>query len=136
MGDEVIHLHVISNKERLILREIGFDVSDLHWNKEYYIEALLMAAKILQDNPNIKGYFCEDSWVFDPFVYQTASDGEPYSAFDFLADDLIIGERFFVGDAKVDNKYYKQYEFALKSKRRKLLHEKGEFMPKNLFKIF
>jgi hypothetical protein len=42
----------------------------------------------------------------------------------------LVGQRFLVGEAKADNDYSKQYEFALRSPRRMELHKKGEFTPK------
>jgi len=130
IGDVVLHLHIISNNEREDLIELGFDVPYKHFDKSYYIDALCQANKILQSNPESIGLFCEDSWVFDPAVHKIASDGKPYASFSFLKDDILVGERFFVGDVRPDNNYCKQYDFALRSPRRLKLHQKGEFNPK------
>lgn len=130
IGDKVIHLHVISNNERIELKKEKFDVSHNHWVKDYYIDALLKVAEILQSNQQVKGYFCEDSWVFDPFVHNTASDGKPYCSFTFLSDNLLVGNRYFVGDATPDGKYWKQFEFSTRSKRRKDFYHSGEYTPK------
>jgi len=129
-GDQVLHLHVISNGEREDLAGLGFPVPYKHWDKSYYIEALNLANQILQSNPESIGLFCEDSWVFDPAVHKMASDGKPYASFNFLEDDAMVGERFFVGDARPNNDYYKQYDFALRSPRRLKLHQSGEYSPK------
>lgn len=130
LGDVVLHLHVISNGEREDLAALGFPVSYKHWDKSYYIEVLHFANEILQSNPASIGLFCEDSWVFDPAIHKVASDGKPYASFNFLNDDILVGERFFVGDVKPDNDYYKQYDFALRSPRRLKLHQNGEYSPK------
>ncbi|MFW5702450.1 MAG: hypothetical protein ACOCXP_00605 [Candidatus Dojkabacteria bacterium] len=130
IGDEVIHLHVISNNERQRLKQYRFDVPYDHWDESYYLEAVMTVNRLLQSNPESLGLFCEDSWVFDPKVHEVASDGRPYASFNFLANDLLVGERYFVGEAKPDNQYYRQYEFSLRSPRRLDLHKKGEFMPK------
>jgi len=129
INDEVIHMHVISNKERIRLHDLGFNVPYEHWEKAYYLEALNIIDELLQSNSSSHGLFCEDSWVFDPKIHEMASDGKPYASFSFLADDKLVGERYFVGIAKPDNKYYKQYEFSLRSPRRLKLHQNGEFIP-------
>jgi hypothetical protein len=130
LGDEVIHLHVISNSERRRLQEMGFNVPFSHWDKRYYMEALVTIHTLLQSNSESIGLFCEDSWVFDPAIHEIASDGKPYASFSFLKDNRLTGERFFVGEAKPDNDYFKQYEFSLKSPRRKEFYKKGEYTPK------
>ena len=130
LGDIVLHLHVVSNGEREDLAALEFPVPFKHWDKSYYTEALRFANEILQSNPASIGLFCEDSWVFDPAIHKISSDGKPYASFSFLKDDILIGERFFVGDVRPDNDYYKQYDFALRSPRRLKLHQKGEYNPK------
>jgi len=130
LGDQVIHLHVISNNERGDLEQLGFPVPYKHWDKQYYVEALALVDGLLQSNPRSIGLFCEHSWVFDPALHRVASDGKSLVSFDFLGDDELVGERFFVGLALPDNAYFKQYEFALRSPRRLKLHRQGEFTPK------
>ncbi|HSW97258.1 MAG TPA: hypothetical protein VLF89_05520 [Candidatus Saccharimonadales bacterium] len=130
LGDEVIHLHVVSNSERKDLQAMSFNVPFAHWDKSYYTGALNSINNLLQSNVESIGLFCEDSWVFDPAIHEIASDGKPYASFSFLKDDRLTGERFFVGEAKSDNNYFKQYEFSLKSPRRKAFYNKGEFIPK------
>ncbi|MBD3362713.1 hypothetical protein GF362_03270 [Candidatus Dojkabacteria bacterium] len=134
-SSQVLHLHVISNNERYELTRFGYSVPHAHWVVEYYVDALIKASQVLNSNPDIKGYFCEDSWVFDPFVYNKASDGRPYCRFTFLKDNLLVGRRYFVGDALPNGKYWKQFEFSTRNKRRKHFYKTGEYKPKT-FGIF
>lgn len=130
IGDQVLHIHIISNGEREDLMKLGFPVPFKHWDKSYYTQMLKLANQILQSNPKSLGLFCEDSWVFDPFIHGIASDGKPYVSFNFLADDNLVGERFFVAEPKPDNDYCKQFDFALRSPRRLDFYNSGEFTPK------
>jgi hypothetical protein len=129
-GDVLVHLHVVSNLERKDLQALGFDVPYAHWDETYYLDALRRIDAMLQSNPASIGLMCEDSWVFDPDLHLVASDGKPLVTFSFMKDKAMAGERFFVGEAKPDNAYAKQFEFALRSPRRRWLHKSGEYTPK------
>ncbi len=130
-GDEVIHLHVISNQEREQWKMAGLSVPSLHWEESQYRVALRTIARLVQNNPRVAGLFCQDSWVFDPALHNVAADGRALAAFDFLRDDTLVGERFFAGNITADGPLASQFEFALRNPRRRQLFERGEYMPRS-----
>lgn len=128
-GASVIHLHIISNQEREKWNQVGLSVPDLHWCESYYRDALAVAAHAVSHS-HILGLFCQDSWVFDPALFGLASDGKPFAAFSWLANEALVGERFFVAPIEPNGPYASQFEFAMRSPRRRDLYERGEFRPR------
>jgi len=79
IGDQVVHIHIISNKERQErLKKTNFNIPYKHLDKEYYFNALKNIADLIKENNQLKGLFCDVSWVFDPNLHKTASDGKPF----------------------------------------------------------
>lgn len=130
VGGRVICRHTISDNGRRRLKEIGFSVPFDHWDKEYVIDALITISEMLKKVKDIKGVFTEDSWLYDPDIYNIASDGKPYVAFTFFNDDRLKGHVFYRGIATKNNEFKKHYLFATRNARRKMLADNGEFVPK------
>ncbi len=119
VGDDVIHLHVISNRGRQRLKAMGFDVPRDHWHESYYRDMLSKCAEIMKMNPKVRGLFCDSSWVHNPFNFQTAPDGKPFVSFTFLENKLLTGETIDITDCLSQRDYQSQVEFAVRSPRRK-----------------
>lgn len=126
VGDHVVQRHVISNAERIILKECGLNTPHDHWDKQYYVESMRLIQEIVKSNPNCVGIISDGSWIYNPKLYEIAEDGEPYASFTFLKDDKLTGHRFFYMTALPGNEQENQYLFATSSPRRKRYVEEGK----------
>ncbi len=123
IGNSVVHRHVISNKERLALKQYGITTPFEHWDRAYYEDAMRKIRQIVKSNPECVGIVSEGSWVYNPKLYEIADDGKPYATFTFLREDKLVGHRFFDHKAsKVDP----QFDFATRNERRKAYVENGK----------
>lgn len=130
VGDPVIHLHVISNRGRIRLASMGFDVPYDHWHEEYYKDMCASALLIAQSWNECKGLFCDGSWVFSPGNFRLAPDNKPFVSFSHLHDPKLVGHIFDLTKLLSLHRFVVQYNFALRSSRRKLYEEKGMFKVK------
>lgn len=127
LGDDTIHLHVISNNGRQKIKQMGFDVPHDHWDESYYKNMLSRCVEIMELNPEIKGLFCDASWVHNPKNFEVAPDGKPFVSFDFLKDSKLIGETIDITDCMSQRDYQTQFNFASRSPRRKQYIEDGVY---------
>lgn len=127
LGDDTIHLHVISNNGRQKIKEMGFDVPYDHWHESYYRDMLSKCVEIMEANPSVKGLFCDSSWVHNPHNFEMAPDGKPFVSFDFLGDKKLIGETVDITDCMSQKDYQTQVNFATRSPRRKQYMEQGVY---------
>jgi hypothetical protein len=127
LGDDTIHLHVVSNNGRKKIGEMGFDVPHEHWHESYYRDMLVKCVEIMEANPDVKGLFCDSSWVHNPHNFDSAPDGQPFVSFDFLRDEKLIGETIDITDTMSQRDYQTQVNFALRSPRRKQYAEEGVY---------
>ena len=125
-GVQVVHRHVISNSERESLKQIGIPTPDDHWSENYYVDAMRTIQELVKSNPNCAGILSDGSWTYNPDLYETAEDGKPYAAFTFLKNSKLVGHRFFLMTALPDNDQANQYNFAIRSERRKKFIEEGK----------
>lgn len=123
IGNDVVHRHVISNKERLSLKEYGILTPFEHWDRAYYEDAMRKIRQIVKSNPECVGIVSEGSWVYNPKLFEMADDGRPYTAFTFLKEDKLVGHRIFVHQASHVNP---QFKFAIRNERRKSYVESGK----------
>ena len=119
LGDDTIHLHIISNNGRKKIKEMGFNVPYDHWDKSYYKNTLSKCVDIMEMNPKVKGLFCDASWVHNPHNFELAPDGKPFVSFDFLKEPKFVGETLDITDCISQRDYSTQLLFASRSPRRK-----------------
>jgi len=126
-GDLTIHLHVISNKGRLRLSQMGYEVPDPHWGKAYYDNMVKTVRQIVKNEGQCVGLFCDSSWIFNEQNFAKAPDGKPFVAFTFLQNRRFIGETLDITDIISKQDYETQKKFALRSERRKKYFDEGIF---------
>ncbi len=127
-GALVLHRHVISNNRRIKLKEMGFEVPDMHWIESYYRKGMTYAQNMIRNNESISGIISIGSWVYNKANYEIATDGKPFVSFTFLDNDELTGHRFDIKPA-TEVTYTEQFNFATRDPRRKALYESGEFKP-------
>jgi hypothetical protein len=127
LEDDTIHLHVISNNGRQKIKQMGFDVPYDHWDKSYYKNMLSKCVEIMEMNPEVKGLFCDASWVHNPQNFELAPDGKQFVSFDFLKDPKLIGETIDITECMSQRDYLTQFNFASRSPRRKQYIEDGAY---------
>lgn len=127
VGDDVIHVHIISNQGRTELKEKGFPVAHDHWDEFYYRDMLQTCVGMLRKNTNVKGVFCDSSWVYSPTNFDIAPDGKQFVAFGFLYDARLVGETLDVTAYISPTEYEMQVRFATMSPRRKQYRDEGVY---------
>jgi hypothetical protein len=127
LGDDTIHLHVISNNGRKNIRQMGFDVPYDHWDESYYKNMLSKCVEIMEMHPQVKGLYCDASWVHNPRNFEIAPDGKPFVSFDFLKDTNLIGETIDITNCMSQGDYQTQFNFASRSPRRKQYIDEGVY---------
>lgn len=127
LGDDTIHLHVISNNGRQKIKQMGFDVPYDHWDESYYKNMLSKCVEIMEENPEVKGLFCDASWVHNPKNFEVAPDGKPFVSFDFLKHSNLIGETIDITNSMRQGDYQTQFNFASRSPRRKQYVDEGVY---------
>lgn len=125
LGDDTIHLHVISNNGRQKIKKMGFEVPYDHWDESYYKNMLSRCVEIMESNPEVKGLFCDASWVHNPKNFEIAPDSKPFVSFDFLKDSELVGETIDITDCMSQGDYQTQFNFASRSPRRKQYIDEG-----------
>ncbi len=127
LGDDTIHLHVISNNGRQKIKQMGFDVPHDHWDESYYKNMLSRCVEIMELNPEVKGLYCDASWVHNPKNFEIAPDNKPFVSFDFLKDSELVGETIDITDCMSQRDYQTQFNFASRSPRRKQYVDEGVY---------
>lgn len=123
--DEVLLMHVISENGKERLKKINFPIPFPHWDKHYLLHALATTVQMIEKT-NAKGLY-SNSWMFNPDNFKIASDGRPYAAFTFLADDMLVGYRLNVTNAITPEDFNVQKAFAMRNERRRRFVEAKEF---------
>lgn len=123
-----IHNHVVRPLESEYIISRGVKLGEVGFKKEYFIESRTISAAIIKASNVIEAVVSEGSWIYDPQIYKPWN-GKPLVRFDFLADERLVGHRFYVktlleGDT--------QLKFALEnSKTRQALYKEGKYIPES-----